>query len=90
MHSIRLHFQSSKLCKKLHSSLSKQVKLNSRAFCSVKVTPESDLADLEHFKAAVLYPKKVNLNVETLALPNAISDDLVRCLRITKSISVHY
>lgn len=84
MHTFRLHFQSSKLCKQLTYSLSKKVKTNFRAFCTLKVTPESDLADFEQFKAAVLHPKKVNLNVETLVLPNAISDDMVRYFTIIR------
>lgn len=84
MHSLRLQIQNFKFCKQFTSSLSKNVKLNTRAFCSVKTTLESDLADMEQFKAAVLHPKNVNLNVETLVLPNAISDNLVRSFTIRK------
>lgn len=83
MHSLRLYLQSSRLCKELTSALSRKVNPNYRAFCSIKVTLDSDLADIEQFKAAVLHPKRVNLNVETLVLPNTISDNLVRYFTIT-------
>lgn len=83
MHSLRLYLQCSRLCKELTSAFSNKVNPNYRAFCSIKVTLESDLADIDQFKAAVLHPKRVNLNVETLVLPNVISDNLVRYFAIT-------
>lgn len=41
-------------------------------------TTEPNLNDAEQFKAAVLHPKKQNLTVETLVLPDKAADGMVR------------
>lgn len=74
MHPLHLHSHSSTYCKQLTSLLSKKLKLNFRAFCSVNVTRKSDSANGEKLKAAFLHPKNTNLTVETLVPPKKISD----------------
>lgn len=77
MHSLHLHSYSLKFCRQLTSLLSKNVKPNSRAFCSVKLPQDLDPANDEQFRAAFLHPKKKNLSVEPLTLRKKITDGQV-------------
>lgn len=68
---MRLHYHRSYLYRQLSQYLVKNVK--TRTFCSTNAATETN----EQFRAAVLHPKKTNLSVETLILPDAIADGMV-------------
>lgn len=78
MHSFRLQF-------KLHrcgTSLFKNFVQTSIKTCCVNhstgISPSSTNIENQQFKAAVLHPKKQNLTLETLVLPEKAADGMVR------------
>lgn len=90
MHSLRLLSNCSMLYRQLSILLEKNVKQNFSSFYSSKEATETNINEAEQFKAAVLHPKKSNLNVETLVLPNTIADGMVSPCNLTMLILFNF
>lgn len=84
MHAIRLHchrinFHSNvvRLLKNHVEPSIKNVYLN---YSTTPPPPSPNINDADQFKAAVLHPKKQNLTVETLVLPDTAADGMVKII----------
>ncbi|XP_031621650.1 quinone oxidoreductase-like protein 2 homolog [Contarinia nasturtii] len=78
MHTLRLQCQRLNLYQSASHLLEKYVKTSISACRSNLTTKSPNLDDTEQFKAAVLHPKKTNLSIETLVLPETAADGMVR------------
>lgn len=80
MHSFRLQCQQFKLHRCGANLLKKFVQTSIKTCCVNYYSREisSDSIENQQFKAAVLYPKKQNLTLETLVLPDKAADGMVR------------
>lgn len=83
MHSIRLQCQQFKLHRCATNLLNKFVQTPIKTCCvnyTTEVSPSTTTINIENqqFKAAVLQPKKQNLTLETLVLPEKAADGMVR------------
>lgn len=79
MFSIR--FLNPRLClqRKIYSMLENCIETTHNAFYSDIKTPNaSEKNETDQFKAAILHPKKQNLVVETIVLPEATKEGMVR------------
>lgn len=78
MHSFRLQCHRINFYRKRTSLLEKCVRLSITNSCK-QYSTETSSTGIEHeqFKAAVLHPKKQNLTVETLVLPETAADGMV-------------
>lgn len=83
MHSIRLQCQQYKLHRCAANLLRKFVQTSIKTSCANYSTAQVAAAstnnvETQQFKAAVLQPKKQNLTLETLVLPEKAADGMVR------------
>lgn len=79
MHSLRLQCQRLHFYRNASILLEKCVNLTSikncySNYCTAAI---SNLDETDQFKAAVLHPKKQNLSIETLVLPESTADGMV-------------
>lgn len=82
MHSLQLQCRRLNIYRNASCLLKKYVKSSIRTCYSNYSTAAVDINDVEQFRAAVLHPKKQNLCVETLVLPETAASGMV----IIKSI----
>lgn len=80
MHSLRLQCSRFNLYRNTFSLLEKYAKPSITSCCSNFSTVLSNLDEADQFKAAVLHPKKQNLTVDTLVLPETAADGMVRII----------
>lgn len=86
MHSFRLQCQQFKLHRCATNLLNKFVQTSIKTCCrtfsatEIPATTTTAATNIENqqFKAAVLHPKKQNLTLETLVLPEKAADGMVR------------
>lgn len=82
MHSIRLQCQQFKLHRCASNLLQKFVQTSIKTCCvnhsTAEVSASTNNIENQQFKAAVLQPKKQNLTLETLVLPEKAADGMVR------------
>lgn len=77
MHAIRLQCHRFNFHRNFTGLLEKYVKTSIKSGCLNYTTTDPNLNEAEQFKAAVLHPKKQNLTVETLVLPEKAADGMV-------------
>lgn len=80
MHSLRLQCCRLNLYRNSFSLLKKYSKPSITSCCSKFSTQLSNLDEADQFRAAVLHPKKQNLTVETLVLPETAADGMVNTI----------
>lgn len=82
MHSIRLQCQQFKLHRCAANLVQKFVQTSIKSGCvnysTAEVSAATNNIENQQFKAAVLQPKKQNLTLETLVLPERAADGMVR------------
>lgn len=82
MHSIRLQCQQFKLHRCATNLFQKYVQTSIKTGCvnysTAELSASTNNVENQQFKAAVLQPKKQNLTLETLMLPEKAADGMVR------------
>lgn len=78
MHSLRLCCRRIQYYRNTTCLLENHVKSLVKTRCSNYSTESLKIDEVDQFKAAVLHPKKQNLTIETLVLPEIAASGMVR------------